>query len=703
MELVKLYTALLRRRWLVLQSVAFFVLVAVVLALVLPKNYTASARVWINSSDASLSVLSDLGLSEVAAGLNSASDDVADRIQLATTRPILDDVIWRLQLRDGDGALYTYDKVLVAGLTGELEARPHIQVTQQQGTALLVFEARADDPELARLLADTAVRVAIERSQASAREQTRDARTFIEAQLDVVRQEFDRALALISDAQAAEQVIDVESELKAAISRLSELMLEGEQNAAAVVEVRARLAEARGFQSEEDPTRIAASTLTANPQIEILQRDLNELRAARAEELQDKTPQHPDVGKIDALIADNEARLAAALAAQHALDPSVQALEAQLSGLIERGAEIQAAIARTTQTFAAWPDKMRRMAQLQLAAEAAEDVFKSLEEQRYQIGIAEAMLMSDLQLVEPAALPDRHSSPKVLVNLVLGLVLGLGFGLGLALVFEYVDDTVKTPEDVAELWPLPRFGLIPAFKLPSGRQIIDEVSPADPVFESYRAIRSALRFAALDRPIRALVVTSALPGEGKSTTTMNLAITLAREGARVLVMDADLRRPTQHRSFPSLSNARGLTSVLTDQCSLAAAIQPTGVPNLSVLASGPTPPDPVRLLESQRFRDLLAELRDGYDHVLVDTPPLLVVGDALSVGLLADGLLLVVGSQTTSRQLLADLRRRMEMASQRPLGFVMNRMDLQEAGYGQYLKAYKAYEAAASSAGEEGK
>lgn len=692
MELLKLYSALFRRKWLVVQSVAFFLVLSVVLALVLPKNYEASARVWINSSDASLSVLSDLGLSEVAAGLNSSSDEVADQIALVTTRPILDDLVWRLQLRDSDGKLLTYDKVLVAGLTGELEARPHIEVTQQQGTAVLVFAARANDPELARLMADTAVKVAMERTQEASREQTRDARRFIEEQLEVVRTEFDKALAEISDAQAAEQVIDLESEMKAAIQRLSELMLEGEQNAASIQEVRARISEAQSFQSREDPSRIAASTLTTNPQIEILQRELYELQQQRADELQEKTAQHPDVKRLDALIALEEQRIAASLSAQHDLDPAVQALQAQLSGLIDRGAEIQAAILRQTETFSAYPDKMRRMAQLNLAAEAAEEVFKSLVEQRYQIGVAEAMLMSNLQFIEPATAPDRASSPKLLVNIVLGLIVGMVFGLGLALVFEFVDDTVKTPEDVVALWPLARLGLVPRYKLAGDRAIIDGLAPTDPIVESYRVIRSALRFSSLDRPLRVLGVTSALPSEGKSTVTMNLGVTYAREGLRVLVVDADLRRPTQHRAFPTTSNVLGLTSVLTEQCGLAEALQETAVPGLSVLTSGPIPPDPGRLLESHRFRDLVGQLRDEWDLVLIDTPPSLVVSDAFAVSALADGMALVVGSQVTGRQLLEDLRRRMDAAGVSPLGFVMNRINLQSTGYGQYVKVYKAYE-----------
>lgn len=692
MELLKLYTALMRRKWLVIQSVLFFAVAGVVLALVLPKNYTASARVLVNSSDAALSVLSDLGLSEIATGLSSSSDDVTNKISLSTTRPILEQVIWKLQLRDGDGVPLTSEQLLVAGLTGELEARANIAVTQQQSTDILVFEARADDPELARLLADTAVAMAISNAQERARIETREARQFIEAQLQVVQQEFDLALQQIADAQAAEKVIDLESEMRAAISRLSELLLALEENAAAVQEIRARLAEARALQGRESAQAIAPSTLSSNAEIQTLVERLVTLRQERASELSEKTAQHPDVQRIDGLIAQIEGDLVNALEDQHAMDPAMQALEIQLAGLENKGDEIGAAIDRTTAEFSQYPDKMRRLSQLQLAAEAAETVYQSLQEQRYQIGVAEAMTMSDLQMVEPAIFPDKHSSPKVVVNLILGLIIGASFGLGLALLFEYLDDSVKTPEDVAEVWPLPRLGLVPRFGAGAGARVIDEMAPTDPIAEAYRTVRNALRFASLDRPLRMIAVTSALPGEGKSTTATNLAITLARDGLRVLLVDCDLRRPTQHRAFKGASNAAGVTGVLTDQIAVEAAIQPTTVPNLSLLSSGPTPPDPGRLIESHRLHDLLRGLVERYDMVVVDTPPSLVVGDAFSLARVADGTVLVVASMSTSRRLLADLRLRWEAQGLPLLGHVLNRVNLQATGYGQYLKVYKHYE-----------
>jgi len=691
MELVKLFTALLRRRWLVLQSVVFFTLAGGVLALVLPKNYTASARVLVSSSDTTLSILSDLGLGEVAQGLNASSDDITNKISLALTRPVLEDVIWRLQLRDSDGRLYTSEEFLVPGLTGEIEARPNISVTQQQGTDILVFEARADDPELARLIADTVVKVAIQRAQDRSRADTTSARTFIDAQLAVVRDEFDHAMGDMATAKSEEQVLDIDSEVKAAIGRLSEQMLAYENNAAAIQETRARLAEAKAYQGRESLDAVSPVTTSVNARVAQLQNHLQDLKNDRANQLTDKTEKHPDIERIDKLIASAKDELTAALAEQHAMDPNVEQLQAQLAGLVDKGREIDAGINRTTEEFGTYPDKLRRMSQLQLAASAAESVYKSLEEQRFQIGVAEAMLVSDLQLVEPAKAPDRQSSPKMLVNLLIGHFLGWAFGFALAFLFEYVDDSVKTPDDLTELWPILRLGVIPRFKTTGDRRVIDGLAATHPVSEAYRSIRNSLLFASLDKPLSLLAVSSAVPGEGKSTFVVNLGISFAREGKRVLIVDCDLRRPTQHRNFPTTSNHVGITDVVTQRVEVAAAIQETPQPNLWMLTSGRTPDDPARLVESLRLRQLLIDLRKMYDVVIVDTPPALVVNDAQVITRAVDGIVLVVEAGSTSRKMVVDLRGRFESAGIEPIGLVVNKLDFYTSGYGAYAKAYKHY------------
>jgi succinoglycan biosynthesis transport protein ExoP len=689
MELIKLYTALLRRRWLVVQSVVFFVVAAGILALSLPKNYVSAARVLVSSNDASMSILSDLGLSEVATGLSSSTDDIQNKISLSTTRPVLEEVMWRLQLRNSDGALYTYEEFLVPGMFGELLARPNIAVTQQQGTDLLLFEARTSDPELSRLVADTVVAVAIQQSQERSRAETKSARVFIQEQLEVVNGEFDQALSLIADAQAAEEVIDLETEIRAAIARISELMLSYENNAAAIQEVRARIGSQEAYQGRENVDRISPLSTAQNMRVNLLTERLEGLRQDKASELTSKTERHPDVIRLNSLIVSTQEQLDVALQEQHAMDPSIQGFEAELAALRKKGIEIDASIQRTTAEFAAYPEKMRRISVLKLAATAAEKVFESLQEQRYQIGVAEAMLMSDMKFIEPAHAPDRHSSPKLLVNLVLGLVLGVGFGLGLVFLFEYVDDTVKTPADLFSVWEVPRLGVIPRQK--GTRHIIDDLPATDPATEAYRTIRNGLIYASVDKPVKMLAVSSAVPGEGKSTCTINLGISFARENKRVLLVDCDLRRPALHRAFSTTSNHRGLTDVLTGQLEMEDAIQDTPISGLQVLASGSPPEDPGRLIESLRLRQLLLDMHKAYDVVIVDTPPVLLVNDALVVARVVDGCCLVVESGRTSRKLVADMKGRFDAAGIEPLGLVLNKMDFYTSGYGAYVKAYRAY------------
>jgi capsular exopolysaccharide synthesis family protein len=688
MELIKLYNVLMRRKWLIVQSVLFFTIVAAVLALMLPKNYQSTARVMVSSSDSTMSILAEMGLSEVATSLSSSDEDISNIIALVTTRSLIDDLIWRLQLRDSDGRLYSAEEVLVPGLFGELEARPNLSVVQEQGTDILLFEASSSDPRLSQLIADTAVQISVRRSQDRATEDTRAARIFIQRQLEDVETKFDQAMAAIAEAQADEEVLDIESEMKAAIARLSELVLTGENNAASIQDVRARLREQRAYLGAESPDRVSSYARQNNPKILSLESSLLGMKEERARLRLDRTEQHPDIIEADKMIVEVEQQLLVAIKEQQASDPTIQQLQAQIAGMVEKGTEIQAAIDRHTVEYGTYPDKMRRLSQLKLTASAAEKVYESLQEQRYQIGVAEAMQVSDLQPIEAAVLPDRHYSPKLLINLILGVILGSGFGLGVAFVFEYIDDSIKTPDDLSEVWGLPQLGVIPHFKIQGDRRVINELQSTHPISEAYRTVRNGLLYASLDKPLQIIAVSSAVPSEGKSTFSINLAVSFAREGKRILVVDCDLRRPAQHRHFSATSNHQGLTDVLTNKMPVEEAIQVTAVPGLSMLTSGPLPSDPARLIESLRLRQLLLDLQKSYDIVIVDTPPTMVVNDAMVISRFVDGVVLVVESGGTSRKLVSDMRARFDSLGIEPLGLVLNKLNLNNSAYGYYYQNY---------------
>lgn len=691
MELLKIWSVLLRRKWLFLQAVVFFTVGAAILSLLLPKSYEATAKISVESSDAAMSILGDLDLGEMAQSLTSSSDDMTTKIALAQMRPVLDEVVWRLQLRDVDGELLQPEKLLVPGIDGELEAMPFVTITQQQGTNILLVTASTNNPELSVLTADTMVEVFLRISQDRDKQDTRDALKFVDGELARLRTEFDNALRNVADAQSREQVIDLDSELKSAVSRVSELITQVKTADAEMADIRAQINQQEALNQRESVDGISATTIVANKRISDLRAALQAAKLSRSKELLDKTEKHPDVVLLTEQITEMTADLQTALNEQHNLDPQIENLEVQLAGLDKRRNELSAAVNETVVQFGAYPDKMREIAGLQLAADATENIYKALLEQQYEIAVAEAMTVADMKPVESAKAPDKPASPKFLVWTILGIFCGVAMGVGLVFLAEYVDDSLKDQDDLRELWPVGVLGMIPAFRLKGGRNIIDELPPTDPLFEAFRSVRNGIAFAGVDTPINIIAVTSCVPGEGKSTIITNLGICMASDGQRVIIVDCDLRRPTQHKNFPNVTMERGLSSALTGQCTTKDAIQETTVPNLHLLPAGPLPGNPGRIVESLRMRQVLQELSREYDIVLVDAPPILVVNDGLALARASKGLVVVLEAGETPRRMVSDLRNRLESAGVEATGVVLNKVDLRASNYGHYYAYAKSY------------
>ena len=275
------------------------------------------------------------------------------------------------------------------------------------------------------------------------------------------------------------------------------------------------------------------------------------------------------------------------------------------------------------------------------------------------------------RVVEPAALPVDPVSPSPAVNFGLGAVLGLIAGYGLALLRHVLDTTVKSTEEVQRLTAAPNLGIIAHDPDVPKHPLTVQEHPRSPRAEAFRKIRTNLQFIDVDRCRKAIVVTSAVPEEGKTTTLCNLAIVLARAGQRVVVVETDLRRPRAVDYF-GLEGAVGLTSVLSGRVGLDDALQPWGAALFDVLASGPIPPNPSELLASGQMANVLAELGKRYDMVLLDAPPLLPVTDAAIIGTACDGALLVVRHGRTTRNQVKAAVAALEAVSVRLLGAVLS-------------------------------
>jgi succinoglycan biosynthesis transport protein ExoP len=291
-----------------------------------------------------------------------------------------------------------------------------------------------------------------------------------------------------------------------------------------------------------------------------------------------------------------------------------------------------------------------------------------------------------VSLVEPALTPAEPIRPRIKLNIALGLLLGIMLGVGLAFLREFLDRTIRSPEELAASTEAPVVGTIPPFR--AGKQPIPVAEqPRTAAAEAFRKLRTNFAFLGIDRDSLCCVVTSPSAGDGKSTVTANLAIALAQAGRRVAVVDADLRKPSLHNVF-RLPQRIGTTTVLLDDASVHDAIQHDDPYRPAVLTSGLLPPNPSELLGSRRMEELLAELRAGYEVVLIDCAPLLPVTDPMVVSRFADGLLLVARAGATTKDQAQAAKSACEKVGAKIFGVVLNATSITEGDQPTYYAYY---------------
>ena len=310
------------------------------------------------------------------------------------------------------------------------------------------------------------------------------------------------------------------------------------------------------------------------------------------------------------------------------------------------------------------------------------------------IRLAEANAQDTITVVDEAERPQYPVRPRILMNVFLAALIGGMIGLGAAFLIEYMDDSIKSVDDISRITPLSTLGVIARDKdKQDGIITIDD--PQSPVAEAYRTLRTGIQFAGVDRPIRSLVITSAGPSEGKTTTAANLAAVMAQAGKKVVLIDADLRKPCQHKIWRA-PNTVGLTgALLMDEVSdnLDYLLTPTHLENLWLLTSGQLPHNPSELLGSHKLKQLTEQLLKAYDFLIFDSPPALAVTDPVILSREMDGVIIVVDAGTTREPALAHVLSEMEKVKANVLGIVLNRYRHQGAlGYYYYSRYYRSNE-----------
>jgi capsular exopolysaccharide synthesis family protein len=339
---------------------------------------------------------------------------------------------------------------------------------------------------------------------------------------------------------------------------------------------------------------------------------------------------------------------------------------------------------------------------LKREAEANKTLYEGLMTKLKETAISQGLRSSNIRVVDPAMIPPNPARPAKTRNLVLATILGLVGGIGLALVREYLDNTVKTPDDVEALARLPSLAVVPQFAGSNGYdkkhrllqgfaanghekrvELVAQHLPKSQMSEAFRALRTSILLSQADHPPQVILVTSALPREGKTTAAANLAVTLAQLGDRTVLIDCDLRKPGIGRLL-NLGSGKyaGLSSYLAGVSSLDLVTVPhPAIPNLAAIPTGPLPPNPADLLSSHRFADAITELRTKYKFIVIDSPPVMAATDAVILSVQTDGVLLVVRSGTTPKEAFTRTRDLLSSVKCRILGVVLNAVDSSAPGY----------------------
>jgi len=315
------------------------------------------------------------------------------------------------------------------------------------------------------------------------------------------------------------------------------------------------------------------------------------------------------------------------------------------------------------------------------------------EERIYATNVARDNARQEQEEIVEGTEPTSISFPRFTIFIPGGFLIGLLLSLGLIFLLEFIDDSIKTPSDVVRHLGAPLLGMIPDYDEDDADEIelakVCSIHPQEMFSESFRQIRTNLYFSAPQEELKVMLITSSGAGCGKTTSAVNLGITFASEGKRVLLVDANFRRAALNRLFPIEAPPRGLSNVLVGQASAADVIRNTGIEGLDVMDAGPTPPNPAVLLSSERMQTLLASQREYYDHIIIDGPPALLVTDARILAGQVDGTIMVVHAGNTSRGVVGRMQRELKTDQVRILGVLLNAVRPQKGGY--FRQTYRSY------------
>jgi len=406
---------------------------------------------------------------------------------------------------------------------------------------------------------------------------------------------------------------------------------------------------------------------------------LQRQQAQMADKLGDR---HPEMIRVKSAIEAAQAKL------QTEVSKVVQSVRTDYQAALAQEQTLSGALEQQKGEALSMNRKAIDYGVLDRDVQSSKQVYQSLLQRAKETGISGELKTSNIRVIDDAERPRGAVKPRKALNLMLGILAGVTLGFGLAFFFEYLDSRIKSPDEVKGYLGLASLGMIPALgKNWDGKDPLINKGVPPNFAEAFRSIRTNILFSSPDEGSRTLVVTSTGPGEGKTMVSSNLAIGFAAGGQRVLLIDADMRRPRVHEPF-NQDLEPGLSNVLVGNTKASEAVHKTAVPGLWVLTAGRTPPNPAELLGSKRFNEFVRSLGQHFDYVVIDCPPVMPVTDAVIAANSASGVIFVVGSEMTTREAAKTAIDQLTRGRTKLVGAILNRVDLEKNGY-YYSQYYR--------------
>jgi exopolysaccharide transport family protein len=719
---VRFYWALFnKRRGLLATCLAVALLAAVVYNYTARPVYQASVQILIDRDAPNV-----LPTKEVTDMGQAGSDYFQTQLELLRGRRLAEKVIEKLQLQTGPelqtGPLLSpwerfARRVLgrtPASLSGgdSLPLSPAVAaflsrlgVEPVRGSRLVNLRFDAYDPKLSALAANAVAQTYIEQSLEFRYTTSSEATGWLSERVAEQKKKLAAAEKALQDYREREKLVNVEERqglIDQKLSTLTGAVLNARTDRITKETLFKQMRSLPPSQLETFPMILSESSVQ---QLRQRRSDLQRDRDKLAETLGDK---HPDMVRVASEIRSTEEKLRAEM------QNIVRSVETDYRTATQQEANLQLNLEATKQEALELNRKSIEYNILKREVESNQQTFRELTNRTQETGLETELKSTNVRIVEKAQVPTAPIFPRKTRNSEIAILLGLSLGIGLCLLFEHMDNTFKTPDDVKTHLGLPFLGVVPDASRQSKTNANARPAPAthrsqqSTVSEAYRVLRTNLIFSSASTSGRALLLTSANPAEGKTTTTVNLAESLATNGARVLVVDADLRRPALHQHF-GLNKTPGLSDLIVGKCQASQAVQGTSTKGLQILPCGYVPPNPAELLGSQSMRDVVQALREHYDWVLIDAPPVLAMADTPVLCPLVDGVVLVVGAEIASRPTVQRAVDQLRNVGAKIIGVVLNKVDLERNSYyysqyyGEYYRGYYADQGAGPRAAEAGR